>query len=152
MVPGGFRFKWLLGVTAALNASGTSVAYRLASDVIPEGHLCRRGVWVHQVGFDEEAMILVDDVKIQRNGRVGAKEGCAGGIGNTARETTVGGRRSEIADEAVIQRVGVTRVNQCAIGGTGQQSGGGVRSHHSGAIVFTAVLLRETKSIIAAER
>src|SRR5882762_3540145 len=148
MVPGGFRFKWLLGVTAALNASGTSVAYRLASDVIPEGHLCRRGVWVHQVGFDEEAMILVDDVKIQRNCRVGTKECNASGIGNVARKTTVGGRRTEIADKAMVQGVRVPRASKRAIGAAGEQSGSGVRSYRSSTVVFTAVLLRETEPVV----
>ena len=49
---------------ANLTGSGTAVAHRLASDVIPEGHLRRGSVWVHQVRFDEEAVILIDDVKI----------------------------------------------------------------------------------------
>jgi hypothetical protein len=50
--------------SADCTASGTGVAHGLASDVISEGHLRRGSVWVHQVRFDEEAVILIDDVKI----------------------------------------------------------------------------------------
>jgi hypothetical protein len=59
-------------------------------DIVSEGHHSRRIVGVHQVRFDEEAVVRVNDIKICRERLVGAYEGIASTcVFESAHETTV---------------------------------------------------------------
>ena len=59
-------FPDLHAVRAALRTAG---AHRRPPDVGPEGDNAGRVIWIHGVGFDEEAVVLVNHVVLHGEGR-----------------------------------------------------------------------------------